>query len=130
MDFTSLTDDKLSALILDAQRELDGRRAKKQAAVLASLDARAEAMRAEAIAVGLDPAAVASAFAKHAHPGKRNGRRSPGGGDGRSTVKPKYWNPGDHAQRWAGRGARPKWYDTHLAKGGAPEDMLIPDSAA
>jgi DNA-binding protein H-NS len=132
MDFTSLSDDKLSTLILDAQREQEARRAKKHAAMLASIEARAEAMRAEALAAGLDPAAVATAFARHAHAARRNGHRvrSSSNGDGRSTVKPKFWNPADHAQRWAGRGAKPKWYDAHLAKGGKPDDLLIPDGAA
>ena len=104
---------------------------KKHAAMLASIEARAEAMRAEALAAGLDPAAVASAFARHAHAARRNGHRArPSNGDGRSTVKAKFWNPADHEQRWAGRGAKPRWYEAHLAKGGKPDDLLIPDGAA
>ncbi len=131
MDLTSLSDDKLSTLILDAQRELDDRRAKKHAAMLASIEARAEAMRVEALAAGLDPATVANAFARHAHTVKRSGHRarSTNGGDGRSTVKAKFWNPSDHAQRWAGRGQKPKWVEAHLAKGGKPEELLIPGGA-
>ena len=131
MDFTSLSDDKLSTLILDAEREREARRAKKHAAMLASIEARAEAMRAEALAAGLDPAEVAGAFARHAHAARRTGHRarSSSNGDGRTHVKAKFWNPADHAQRWAGRGAKPKWYDAHLAKGGKPDDLLIPEGA-
>jgi DNA-binding protein H-NS len=132
MDLSSFSDDKLSTLILDAQRELDDRRAKKHAAMLASIEERAEAMRVEALAAGLDPATVAGAFARHASTAKRSTHRarSTNGGDGRNIVKPKYWNPKDHAQRWAGRGAKPKWVEAHLAKGGKPEELLIPEGAA
>jgi len=49
--------------------------------------------------------------------------------DGRSNVKPKFWNPKDHAQRWAGRGARPPWFTDHISSGGNEEDMKIPEGA-
>jgi DNA-binding protein H-NS len=131
MELSSLSDDKISTLILDAQRELDDRRAKKHAAMLASIEARAEAMRTEALAAGLDPAAVASAFARHAHTVKRSGHRarSMSGGDGRSAVKPKYRNP-KSSETWAGRGQKPEWVRAHLAKGGKLEELLIPEVAA
>ncbi len=44
------------------------------------------------------------------------------------TVKaaPKYANPANPNQTWAGgKGARPKWVKEHLTKGGKLEDLLI-----
>lgn len=39
---------------------------------------------------------------------------------------PKYANPGNPAQTWAGgKGARPKWVKEHLGKGGSLDDLLI-----
>jgi DNA-binding protein H-NS len=117
MDFTSLSDDKLSTLILEAQGERQARHDRRKAELL-------ESFRSQAEALGLDPAKLAAALSKR---GSRP--RASSNGDGRSTVKPKYWNPKDHAERWAGRGAKPKWYDAHLTKGGKPDDMLIPENA-
>jgi DNA-binding protein H-NS len=119
MDFTSLSDDKLSTFILEAQAERQARHDRRRAELL-------ESFRTQAEALGLDPAKLAAALSKR---GSRP--RSPSGnGDGRATVKPKYRNLKNTAETWAGRGAKPKWYEAHLAKGGKPEDMLIPESAA
>jgi DNA-binding protein H-NS len=120
MDLTSLTDDKLSTLILEAQAERQARHDRRKAELL-------ESFRTQAEALGLDPAKLATALSKR---GSRPRSASSGNGDGRATVKPKYRNPKNTAETWAGRGAKPKWYETHLAKGGKPEDMLIPESAA
>jgi DNA-binding protein H-NS len=44
-------------------------------------------------------------------------------------AAPKYANPGNPAQTWAGgKGARPKWVKEHLTKGGALDDLLISKS--
>jgi len=40
-------------------------------------------------------------------------------------VEPKYRNPADPTQTWAGRGMAPKWLQAELAKGRKPEDFLI-----
>lgn len=55
-----------------------------------------------------------------------------GAGDRASVSKtaskpaPKYANPANSSQTWAGgRGAKPIWVRAHLEKGGALEDLLI-----
>ena len=40
-------------------------------------------------------------------------------------VKPKYRNPDNPAQTWAGRGLKPKWYRQALAAGRKEKDLLI-----
>ena len=40
-----------------------------------------------------------------------------------SKVPPKYRNPDDPSQTWAGRGRQPRWYAEHLERGKKPEDM-------
>lgn len=41
-------------------------------------------------------------------------------------AAPRYANPANPAQTWAGgKGARPKWVKDHLARGGALDDLLI-----
>lgn len=47
-------------------------------------------------------------------------------GDKRETVKPKYRNPNNHSETWAGRGREPKWVQDLLATGKTLEDLLIP----
>ncbi len=74
--------------------------------------------------LGIPPARLAAAL------GVKPAARSPGGKtDGRSVVKAKFWNPADHTQRWAGRGAPPKWYAAHLAAGRPEADLRIPEGA-
>lgn len=40
-----------------------------------------------------------------------------------SKVPPKYRNPDDYDQTWAGRGRQPRWYIENIEKGKKPEDM-------
>lgn len=40
-------------------------------------------------------------------------------------VEPKYRNPANTAETWAGRGMPPKWLSAELAKGRKLEDFLI-----
>lgn len=56
------------------------------------------------------------------------GFRGPGKVRGQlGKTSPKYANPGNPSQTWAGgKGARPKWVKEHLASGGALDDLLIP----
>ena len=44
----------------------------------------------------------------------------------KSRAQPKYANPADPGQTWAGgKGARPLWVREHLRKGGKLEDLAI-----
>lgn len=42
-----------------------------------------------------------------------------------SKVKPKYRNPANPSQTWAGRGKRPRWFADALAAGKKEKDLLI-----
>ncbi|MBP6596746.1 MAG: H-NS histone family protein [Arenimonas sp.] len=42
-----------------------------------------------------------------------------------SKVEPKYRNPANPAETWAGRGMAPKWLSAELAKGRRAEEFLI-----
>jgi DNA-binding protein H-NS len=52
------------------------------------------------------------------------GKRARGKTKG-SKVKPKYRNPADPSQTWAGRGKRPRWFADALAAGKKEKDLLI-----
>lgn len=47
------------------------------------------------------------------------------GGKSTGKVAPKYRNPADPSQTWAGRGQQPKWLAAETGKGRALEDFLI-----
>jgi DNA-binding protein H-NS len=45
-------------------------------------------------------------------------------------VAPKYRNPKNRSETWAGRGAMPRWMAAEIKKGKKPEDFAIAKSAA
>ena len=45
--------------------------------------------------------------------------------DGRGPVAPKYRNPKNPAQTWAGRGIKPKWLEQELAEGAVSRTSLL-----
>jgi len=68
--------------------------------------------------------------------GRITGLSSRGGGRGKrgprgphpakgKKVAPKYRNPDDPSQTWAGRGAQPRWLKAHLTAGRNIEDFAI-----
>jgi DNA-binding protein H-NS len=139
-NLAALTDEGLStrlaeahALVAEVEREMDQRRAKKQAEILASLDTQLDAIRTQALAAGLDPVTVSAALAKFAS-GKRSSTRARSSRDARSAVAKKYRNPENPSQTWAGRGAVPKWIELEPAKPGEKRGkplakFLIPTSS-
>ena len=59
------------------------------------------------------------------------GKRKPGrGGSKASKLPPKFRDPGDPENTWAGRGKRPKWLEAKLAAGATLEDFRIGMPAA
>lgn len=42
-----------------------------------------------------------------------------------SKLKPKFRNPGNRAETWAGRGLKPKWLADLIAKGKKLEDFAV-----
>lgn len=43
----------------------------------------------------------------------------------RSTVAPKYRNPGNPEQTWSGRGRQPIWFREAIEAGTEPDDLAI-----
>jgi DNA-binding protein H-NS len=55
-----------------------------------------------------------------------NGARVKGAGRGlRGAVAPKYRNPENPAETWAGRGLKPRWLQAAMKSGGKLDDFLI-----
>lgn len=51
--------------------------------------------------------------------------RIPGQKGKAGVYPPKYANPANPSETWAGRGKRPGWFSTHVGGGGKAEDLLI-----
>jgi DNA-binding protein H-NS len=62
-----------------------------------------------------------SALARHAPEGLRRKAR----GGPRGPVPPKYRNPKDQSQTWAGRGLQPRWLKDAIKSGKKLESFLI-----
>jgi DNA-binding protein H-NS len=58
-----------------------------------------------------------------------NGAHAKGGRGARGAVAPKYRNPENPAETWAGRGLKPRWLAAALKSGKKLEDFLIGASA-
>jgi DNA-binding protein H-NS len=97
LDIESFSDEQLTELIATSRRILAERLAKRQAEFFASI-------REQAQQLGLEPADVVAAIGR---------RRSTAmkAVDARSSVQPKYRNPENPSQTWAGRGAKPAWIE-------------------
>ena len=114
-DLAPLTDDELAALIRVAERELSARREQKRAAFFSTL-------REQAQALGVAPEEIAAEL------GRKNVKRpapASKGFDRRGTVAPKYRNPENPSETWAGRGVKPRWMQALLARGKTMDDFKI-----
>src|SRR5271163_993015 len=58
--------------------------------------------------------------------GYQRAKKSAGGR--RGSVAPKYRNPENSAETWAGRGLKPRWLTAALKSGGKIEDFAIAPS--
>jgi DNA-binding protein H-NS len=116
VNLATLPDEVLAALAVEALAEQERRKQKREADFL-------QTVREQASVLGIAPARLAAVLG--VKPAARaRGEAKP---DGRSVVRRKFWNLADHAQRWSGRGAPPRWYTEHLAAGGAEADLRIPE---
>ena len=109
-DLASFSDDELVVLATDAQAELTARRERRRSEFL-------ENIREQARVLGIDPSEVAAALG-------RKGKRT--SSDKRAAVAAKYRNPANHAETWAGRGAKPQWVRAALEAGTSLDDFKIP----
>jgi DNA-binding protein H-NS len=108
-DVTSLSDDDLAALVEVVEQEQAARRERKREEFFASIRERAEEL-------GVQPEELAAELS-------RKGARSPS--DRRAKVAPKYRNPSNSAETWAGRGVKPKWMQVLLAQGRSMDEFKI-----
>jgi DNA-binding protein H-NS len=128
MDLRKLSPAQLQQLIDKATRRREEITTKRVDRVRARIDAilKAEGMTlaevygGEAIA-GTSPAPKAArgkAGRKAAPTGKKSSTRG-------QPVAPKYRNPDNPSQTWAGRGLKPRWMTDALAAGRRLDDFLI-----
>jgi DNA-binding protein H-NS len=69
--------------------------------------------------------AVQEKLTKLNHYGANGGRKGGGRGGVRGRVAPKYRNPENPAETWAGRGLKPRWLAAALKSGKKLEDFSI-----
>ena len=62
--------------------------------------------------------------------GGKSGSKVARGFGARGAVAPKYRNPENPAETWAGRGLKPRWLAAAIKSGKKPEDFLIAGAAA
>jgi DNA-binding protein H-NS len=62
--------------------------------------------------------------------GGKSGSKVARGFGARGAVAPKYRNPENPAETWAGRGLKPRWLAAAIKSGRKPEDFLIAGAAA
>jgi DNA-binding protein H-NS len=63
------------------------------------------------------------------HSGRVRRGRPPGRGGPRGSVAPKYRNPENPAETWAGRGLKPRWLVAAMKGGKKVEDFAISGTA-
>lgn len=99
LDTPNLSTEQLEAIFAEVQAELTKRRTRDRDEFLNGIRERAEKL-------GLPLTDVAAALTRRPAAGKR------------AVVIPKYRNPENPSQTWAGRGAQPSWIE--LADDGKP----------
>lgn len=122
IDLNALSAKQLDTLINQAKKRKDtlGKR-KPVASVRTKLTALARAEGytiAELFGAGVPAARVAPRPASKP-------RKSKGKGKSTGKVAPKYRNPANPSETWAGRGKPPRWLAAEVAKGSKVEDYLI-----
>jgi DNA-binding protein H-NS len=60
--------------------------------------------------------------------GAGRGKSALGRGGARGAVAPKYRNPENPTETWAGRGLKPRWLTAAIKAGKKPDDFLIAGS--
>jgi hypothetical protein len=60
--------------------------------------------------------------------GGKSGSKVARGFAARGAVAPKYRNPENPGETWAGRGLKPRWLAAAIKSGKKPEDFLFPES--
>ena len=124
IDLNGLSTRELDALIAQAKKRrttLSKRKPIAEVRRKLTALARAEGYTVAEVFGGAAPAAPA----KKAGAAPAKGARKSTKGYKLGKVAPKYRNPLNTAETWAGRGQQPKWMATQIAGGRKLEDFLI-----
>jgi DNA-binding protein H-NS len=108
-DVSLLSDDDLSALLEVVAQEQAARRERQREEFFASMRERAQELGVEAEELAAEL--------------RRTGARS--APDRRAKVAPKYRNPANASETWAGRGVKPKWMQALLTQGRSMDEFRI-----
>jgi DNA-binding protein H-NS len=101
IDLATLDDEELALLTVEAPRELERRKAKREVELLAFI-------REQVTVLGVPMARLRAALGGNAAASSRTKRGD--AGDRRSVVAPKYRHP-ETGETWSGRGASPPWVE-------------------
>jgi DNA-binding protein H-NS len=97
--------------------KLQGLKSKIEAAINAKVSERRRELEAELSKLG------------RFQGGKARGKSALGRGGARGAVAPKYRNPENPAETWAGRGLKPRWLTAAIKGGKKIEDFAIAGAA-
>ena len=117
MDLRKLSPAELDSLIEKARKRQEALAARRIPRVRAKIEAL---LKAEGLTLA-DVFSIKVPAASAAAPKPKKAARSTKG----RSVPPKYRNPDDPTQTWAGRGVQPRWFREALAAGSSAEDLLI-----
>ena len=113
LDFESMSDGELRALMQQARETLSGR-------ITQRLDEFKQLAQEAGFEVTLRKLREGDVRRRH-----RSQAAETDGADHRREVAPKYRNPGNPAETWSGRGRKPRWVEEQMAAGRALSDFLI-----
>lgn len=116
IDLSALSLPELRALSGQVAEEIAKRSETEKAALLAEFQERAKAS-----GFSLSDLLSATGAGKAPKPAK--------GGKPAAAVPPKYRNPRNPSETWAGRGRSPTWVKAHTDAGGKLEELLIEPAA-
>ena len=117
-DLKKMTRKQLEKLRADVDAAIKGLEAGERKAALTAVRAAAKAHGFSLEELTGDAPAAPAEKKPRAPRAKKNS-------DGRAKVAPKYRNPNNADETWAGRGRPPAWVAAHIGAGGSKEDLAI-----
>ena len=124
IDITRLSAKELDALINEAKKRKNALSKRKPIAVVRSKLTQLAKAEGYTIAELFGGAAPAAAKASKPANGSPKARKTTKGYK-LGKVAPKYRNPANEAETWAGRGKPPRWLATYLDQGRQIDEFLI-----